>query len=489
MENKTDFYKGDAKNIVEYWNANINKNKDSNGSSHKKEAEFFSKIYNNVEGRINRKEAMLEMGKFIITSSQRYHALNSFEGEMKPFFEALDKYEESSKMRSWLTSMKKAFALNDFKIRGLSDLQKVSDGTIHSNFDINRIVDSILVMKPEIDKDEVATSIFNQMLTEPKLKAEIEGKVQRDADLKEFRELTNDNHFTDWMSGLAKFYGINSLTTVLPSSHDWGQDYKDLAVPELDKALALLKRMDMNESGVGSYTTSHLLNDEESKKYRDLRDKLEEYAFNKKEVYGNEIEVLKESADFDFSQPIAIDDIPSGATKAKNDSHYRDTLDKVEFAYDRFDNPHPSLSAHHAVMYMSHVKGDIDRLPSQAEDPSDALKIAFYKDAVLKSDTGMMVEFKDLRNYYENLKNNGVFTKLINDPKNLDSKIMDHYNTEVLEKIVNLVDRVETKHGKAGIPIYNELETIGFNNYQLIAKSYKEHKNNQELKLDKKLTV
>jgi hypothetical protein len=494
MENKKDFYKGDAINILEYWNTNKEKYKDDNDGYYKKAAEFFSNIFNDVAGRINRKEAMIEMGKDIVMSSQRYNSLNSFEGEMKPLFEALDKYEEASTMKKWLTSMKKIHALNDFKKRGLSDLENISNGTIHSNFEINRIVESIFVMKSDIDKDEMATSIFNKMSTEPKIKTEFEGKMQRDADLRHFRELIHDNNLTDWMSGIAKFYGINSLTTVLPLSHEWGEDYKDLVVPELDKDLAVLKRMDMKNAefgtaGYGTYVISHSLTDDEIIKYKELRDTLEEYAFNKKEVYGNEIEAVKEAVEFDFSQPMSIDDIPASEPKSKNDSYYRDTLDNVEFAYDRFDNPHPSLSAHHAVMHMAHVKADIDRLPSQAEDPSDALKIAFYKDAVLKSDTGMMVEFGALRKYHENLRNNGVFTKLVNDPKNIDSKIMDRYNTEVLEKIVNLVDRVESKHGKAGIPIYNEVETIGFDNYQLIAKSYKEYKNNQELKAVKKLTV
>lgn len=488
MENKKDFYNGDAKNISDHWFENQERFKATN-NFYQKAADLFSNIFNDSYGRINRKDAMIEMGKHIIGSSEKYHTLNSFENEIKPMYDSLDKYEGGSKIKTFLTSMKKAFALNDFKHRGLSDLDKISDGTINSRFDINRIVDSIIVMKPEIDKDEVATSILNKMLNEPKFNIEFESKLQRDADLKSFRRLTNEDHLQDWMSGMAKFYGVNSLTKVLPTSHEWGEDYKDIVVPELDKNLALLRRMDLNDNAKGAYTLSHHLSDDEARQYRDLRDKLEEYALSKKEVYGNEIEAVKNNVKIDVSQPISIDDIPSVISKTKNDYHYRDVLDNVEFAYDRFDKPHSSLSAHHAVMHMAHVKADIDRLPSKAEDPSDALKIAYYKDAVLKSDTGMMVEFGELRKYHENLKNNGVFNKLINDPKTLDSKILDNYNTSALEKIVNLVDRVEAKHGKAGIPIYNEVETIGFDNYQLIAKSYKEYKNNQELKSDKKLTV
>jgi hypothetical protein len=158
IENKAEFYKNDAENVVTYWQ----KQEDLGRNSLKNTAETFAMIFNNIEGRINRDKSLKEMGKELISAGQDYKSINVFENDMKPLFDELDNNTNGSKIKTFLTNFKKAVGLTSFKKHGLADVKALENGSL-SSLQINTIVNAVVLLKDNIEKDVDATNILEIM--------------------------------------------------------------------------------------------------------------------------------------------------------------------------------------------------------------------------------------------------------------------------------------------------------------------------------------
>lgn len=474
MENKSDFYKNDAENIVSYWQ----KRQEQGLDGVKRTAKTLAMIFNNVEGRINRDKALKDMGKEVISASQDYKSINVFENDMKPLFEELDNNDNGSKIKTFLTNFKKAVSLTSFKKHGLADVRSLENDSLNT-LQINTIVNATVILKENIEKDVDATAILENMKKSPAFKKEFDLVHQRESDLKEFKENTVDNHFVEWMKDMGKFYGVKDITKIPEGNDRLSVEYREKVLPEMDKMLALVDRLTLSDNK-NNNTFSLSLTDQEHRKLADLKDQLHDYRDNRKNFTPdvavntpNVTEVLFESA----------------ITKQANDIvSYKSELKYVETMYESLAQYVPGYPISRQIMDMIQLKSSIDQLPNNAGDATDALKIANFKDKIANNDFILLDEFNTAKQSFDKLKNNGDLKDVKTNFKDLDSKIDKNFIDRDLKTISNLVSKIEKKHGIEGIPLFNETDKITFSDLKVVADSYKKHQQ-QTVKNDNKLSV
>lgn len=501
MEPKNDFYKNDLENVVSYWD----KNESLGRNTIKKTAEVFSMIYHNIEGRINREKSLKDMGSELIDGSNNYKSLVVFEKDTKPLFDEFDQMENGSKLKTALTNFKKALALTSFKKIGNQDIENMEQGKV-SKQAMNTIVDSVIMIKDNIKNDKDASIILDNMMKQPSFKTEFDIASQRADDMNKLKENIKDNHFVEWMKDIGSYYGVNSIRHSIEKNDKNAIEYRKEIMPELEGFSALLERLNLSDDK-NKTSYSQKFTDTELKGIEKLKSVIDEYKINK-----IEFDNLKDSK-LDLSQSIpidslpiiknksinntpsiAIDDIP--VVKNKGDLHYRDSLDNIEINFNRIENSKDSAySIRERVRDMAFIKSDIERLPSQVDNPNDEIKIAYYKKSIMNSDIAMLADMDGLKGSFEQLKNNGAFQHLKTNFKDVPETAKNSYSPSMkdyensLEKITEWVDRFESKHGKSGIPLFDESEKAAFNNYKQIASSYKQYKEEQSLKSNNMLTV
>lgn len=501
MEPKNDFYKNDLENVFSYWNKDNNLRR----NTIKKTAEVFSMIYHNIEGRINREKSLKDMGYELIDGSSNYKSLVVFEKDTKPLFDEFDKMENGSKLKTALTNFKKALALTSFKKIGNQDIENMKQGKVGKQ-EMNTIVDSVVMIKDNIKNDKDASVILDNMMKQPSFKKEFDIASQRADDIKHLKGSIENNHFVDWVKDMGAYYGVSSIKSSILKNDENSIEYRKDLAPELEKMSSLLDRLNLSDNA-NNTAYSLQFTDIDLKRIEKLKDVVDEYKINKIEFTN-----LNNSS-LDLSKPISIDDLPIiknksvnnapsiaiddiPLVKTKSDSHYRESLDKVEFNFNIIENSKDSsYSIRERVRDMAFIKKEIERLPSQVDNPNDEIKIAYYKKSMVNSDIAMLVDMEGLKGSFEQLKNNGAFQHLKNNFKDVPETSKNPYSPSMkeyensLEKITEWVDRVEAKHGKSGIPLFDEAEKSAFNNYKQIASSYKQYKEDQSLKSNNMLTV
>lgn len=477
MEKKPDFYKNDAENIVTYWQ----KQERTGISTPKTTADTFAMIFNNVEGRINRDKSLKEMGGEIISSGQNYKSINVFENDMKPLFTELDNNENGSKIKTFLTNFKKAVGLTSFKKHGLADVKALEAGTL-SPLQINTIVNATVILKDNIEKDVDATAILDNMKKTPAFKKEFDLVNQREADLKEFKENTVDNHFVDWMQDMAKFYGVKDITKIPEGNDRASIEYREKVLPEMDKMLDLVDRLTLSDNK-NNDIFSLKLSDQEHRKLADLKDQLHDYRDNKKNF----------TADFGINtNTTAIDEVPFEAVvsnaKLKNNTAYTTELNYVESMYDGLSQHVEGYPVSRQIMDMVQLKSTIDSLPNNVGDTTDALKIASFKDKIANNDFILLDEFNSAKQSFEHLKNNGDLKGVKNNFKDLGENVNKSFIERDLQKITDIVSKIEKKHGLDGVPLFSETDKIQFSDLKVVADSFKKHQQ-QHVKNENKLTT
>lgn len=501
MEPKKDFYENDLENVFSYWydQENLRRN------TIKKTAEVFSMMYHNIEGRINREKSLKDMGYELIDGRSNYKSLVVFEKDTKPLFDEFDKMENGSKLKTALTNFKKALALTSFKKIGNKDIENMEQGKVGKQ-EMNTIVDSVIMIKDNIKNDKNASVILDNMMKQPSFKKEFDSASQRADDIKKLKDNISDNHFVEWIKDMGSYYGVKSIEHSIEKNDKDAIQYRKEIMPELEGFSALMDRLNLSDD---KNNTSYSLKftDIELKGIEKLKAVIDEYKVNK-----IEFDNLKNNG-LDLSKPISIDDLPIiknksvnnapsiaiddiPLVKTKSDSHYRESLNQVEFNFNIIENSKDSsYSIRERVRDMAYIKREIERLPSQVDNPNDEIKIAYYKKSMMNSDIAMLVDMEGLKGSFEQLKNNGAFQHLKNNFKDVPETSKTPYSPSMkeyensLEKITEWVDRVEAKHGKSGIPLFDEAEKSAFNNYKQIASSYKQYKEDQSLKSNNMLTV
>jgi hypothetical protein len=476
MEKQPDFYKNDADNVVSYWQ----KREGQGVNDLRTTAKTLAMIFNNVEGRINRDKALKEMGKELISAGQDYKSINVFENDMKPLFEELDNNTNGSKIKTFLTNFKKAVSLTSFKKHGLADVKALENNSL-STLQINSIVNATVILKENIEKDVDATAILENMKKSPAFKKEFDLVHQREADLKEFKENTVDNHFVEWMKDMGKFYGVKDITKIPEGNDRLSIEYREKVLPEMDKMLALVDRLTLSDNK-NNNTFSLSLTDQEHRKLADLKDQLHDYRDNKKNFTPDVVNTPKVSV---------VTEVPfeSTVTKKANDIvSYKAELKYVEAMYEGLTQHVPGYPISRQIMDMVQFKSSIDQLPNNVSDSTDALKIANFKDKIANNDFILLDEFNTAKQSFDKLQNNGNLKDVKNNFKDLNEKLDKTYIERDLKTISDLVTKIEKKHGLSGVPLFSETDKITFSDLKVVADSYKKHQQ-QTVKNDTKLSV
>lgn len=470
MENKKDFFNGDALEIIDY----IDRQKKSNNNYNVSFiAKYFKDIFDNKENRKNKSEALKIIVDDLVGSRQSYKSIIAFKDEIKDLFKEFDKYEDSKKYKSLLINFKEHACLNDFKKTAKKDLELLNSGEIN-NKSLNIMVDSIFLIKDAVNNDENASSILNDMLLNNSFKISYEQATQRSIDIKELKNNILDNSFEEWVSGMGDFYGIKPMTKIPTGDTRSAIEYRENVIPEIDKMVVLLDKFNTNKNTLKKASFDASFTIEEQEKMERLFLKLEEYKENKS-VYESKNGLLnnKEMKNFKIND----------SSEVYNDIKYKDDLKFFSLQYNNIIKGADRFTVDQQINEMTMLKSQIDKLPIEVSSMDDQLLITDLKYKIKNDDYILLDNFNNATKNIDSLKSNG----LLNGGRlNIENINGDNYIERDLKQIEDMVDSIDKKYGSSYSPLFNDIDKFKFMEYKQISDTYKKHKI-QELKLDIKI--
>lgn len=473
MENKKDFFKGDAENVYEYWL----KKYETHSITDKDTAKFLNMLYKNEEGRANSSLYLNLMAKDIMDSKNSYKSINGFEDDelIKGVFKNLEDLENGNYLKKYLTNIKMYSCLENFKKDGEKDIEKINNGSLNvSNGGVDFILNAIIKLKDLIKKDPEASNLLDKFLLNKEFKEEYEMVDQRAKDLKELKNNIKDNHFIDWVNDMNKFYGIDCFKEIPAGNDIKSVDYRNTILPEIEKMKSLLDRVNLSESK-NKEIYSINVSDSDIKGIDKIREMLVGYNSAKKEyerTIGNSVSSIVDS-------PSVVQEI---------DSKYKSDLSYIEIAFDKVGKKADGYSLNSRVIDTVMFKELIKSLPFEGVDATDTLKIQHYKESIKNNDLILLDDFNNLNKNIDSLKSYGFFNEFTGGFKNIEKNTGSYHIKKDLSSINEIVERIEKKHGIGGLPDFDAKDTFKFMEYKKLADQYKEYQK-KEVKKENKLDI